>query len=140
MGHGQGTFNFKKHSATKAEAFGGVNPWDGLRLDGFIAAPALEDLHLDRSRGPMYEDPPQSIDWNDWVLESVYNMLKLFASRCQMCGDLQSLRRISREVRGTGCCLERMREIHCFQNWSALRCMGCMNTCNPTRGAILIIC
>jgi hypothetical protein len=54
--------------------------WD---LMGCIAAPALEDLHLDGSRGPMYEDPPKSIDWNDWVLELGYNMLKLFASRCQ---------------------------------------------------------
>ena len=50
---------------------------------GCIAAPALEDLHLDGSRGPIYEEPPESIDWNDWVLDSVYDMLKLFASRCQ---------------------------------------------------------
>ena len=52
-------------------------------LMGYITAPALEDLHLDGSRGAMYDEPPESIDWHDGVLESVYNMLKLFASRCQ---------------------------------------------------------
>ena len=57
---------------------------------GCIAAPALEDLHLDGSRhlaqgdwqAAWYVDPPEIL-WNDAVLESVYNMLKLFASRCQ---------------------------------------------------------
>jgi hypothetical protein len=78
MVHDQGTFNFEKHSATKAEAFGGVDAWTACQLMGCIAAPTLEDLHLDGSRGPTYGDPLE-IHWNDWVLESVYNMLKLFA-------------------------------------------------------------
>jgi hypothetical protein len=65
-------------------------PGTACDLIGYIAAPALEDLHLDGSRNV---DPrswqaawhlhPPEILWNDAVLRSVYNMLKLFASRCQ---------------------------------------------------------
>ncbi len=60
-------------------------PGTACDLIGCIAAPALEDLHLDGSRGPTYGDSPErpEIEWTDWVSESVYNTLKLFASRCQ---------------------------------------------------------
>jgi hypothetical protein len=57
-------------------------PGSASDLIGCIRAPALEDLHLDRSRGPSHwheYGPPFPIHWNDEVLESIYNMLKLFA-------------------------------------------------------------
>jgi hypothetical protein len=40
---------------------------------------------LDASRGPTYGDSQESpdIEWNHWVLESVYNTLKLFSLRCR---------------------------------------------------------
>ncbi len=60
-------------------------PGTAFDLIRCIAAPMLEDLDLDASRGPTYGDWPESpeIDWDHWVLESVYNTLKLFALRCR---------------------------------------------------------
>jgi hypothetical protein len=79
MGYDKRTFNFEKHSTAKAQAFGGVDTWDGLRLDWMYHSAPLEDLHLDGSRDPTYRSSPDT-HWKDRVLES---MLKLFASRCQ---------------------------------------------------------
>jgi len=60
-------------------------PGTACDLFGCIAAPALEDLHFDGSRGPTYGDSPERPDiiWSDWVSASVSYSLKLFASRCQ---------------------------------------------------------
>ena len=65
-------------------------PGTACDLIGCIVAPALEDLHLDGSRNVAPRcwqaawccDPPEIL-WSDAVLNSVYIMLKLFASRCQ---------------------------------------------------------
>ena len=67
-----------KHLAVSA-------PGTTCDLIGCITAPALEDLHLDGSRGPTNGDSPErpDIQWSDGVSESVYNALKLFASRCR---------------------------------------------------------
>jgi hypothetical protein len=49
-----------------------------------IAAPMLEDLHLDGSCEPTdvnYVDSPE--EWSPSVLDSVYNTLKFFALQCQ---------------------------------------------------------
>ena len=59
-------------------------PGTACELIGCIAAPVLEDLHLDGSRGPTdvcFADSPE--EWSHSVLDSVYNALKLFALRCQ---------------------------------------------------------
>jgi hypothetical protein len=59
-------------------------PGTAFDLIRCIAAPVLEDLHLDASRGPTYDSPePPDIDWDHWVLELVYNTLKPFALRCR---------------------------------------------------------
>ena len=60
-------------------------PGTACDLIGCIAAPVLEDLHLDGSRGPTYVDSTDrpDIEWSHRVLESVYNALNLFALRCR---------------------------------------------------------
>ena len=48
-----------------------------------ITAPALEDLHLDGSRGPGWDDTERpDFEWVDWVTASVQRALKVFATRC----------------------------------------------------------
>lgn len=49
-----------------------------------ITAPALEDLHLDGSRGPHWDDTERpQYEWSNWATESVQGALKLFAARCK---------------------------------------------------------
>ncbi|KAF8347248.1 hypothetical protein F5887DRAFT_957501 [Amanita rubescens] len=54
-------------------------PGTACDLIGCITAPALEDLHLDGSRGPTYGDSPERPDfeWSEWVVRSLHNALKL---------------------------------------------------------------
>ena len=56
-------------------------PGTACQLMGCITAPVLEDLHLDGSRGPVWEDPVY--EWKDWMAEEVQSALRLFAAKCR---------------------------------------------------------
>ena len=61
-------------------------PGPACNLMACIAAPALEDLHLDGSRDqPDAEDEDQQewYEWGGWEKKLVYDALKLLALRCQ---------------------------------------------------------
>ena len=57
-------------------------PGTACELMGCITAPALEDLHLDGSRGPHWSETERpEFEWDDWATGSVQRALKLFAAR-----------------------------------------------------------
>ncbi|KAF8312056.1 hypothetical protein F5887DRAFT_1240689 [Amanita rubescens] len=47
-----------------------------------ITAPALEDLHMDATRGPRHDGEWVSYTWSRWETESVHGAIHLLASRC----------------------------------------------------------
>ena len=57
-------------------------PGPACNLMGCITAPALEDLHLDGSR-ELRDQDEEWYEWTGWEKKSVYDALKLLASRCQ---------------------------------------------------------
>ena len=97
----------------------------GQRIGHFVgytiakaeASPMLEDLPLDGSREPDYEDRKR-LDY-EWAPKdtTAWKALRLFASRCR------SVRRLAVTEAYLSRNVEMMRAGHRFQCWSALRCM-----------------
>ncbi len=57
-------------------------PGTACDLIARITAPALEDLHMDATRGPRYDGQWVSYTWSRWETESVHGAMHLLASRC----------------------------------------------------------
>ena len=97
-------------------------PGPACDIIGCITAPMLEDLHLDGSREPDYEDRKR-LDY-EWAPKDK-TAWKALTSRCRSVRRLAVTQAyIYHEMCGIGLCLEMMRAGRRFQCWSALRCMG----------------
>ena len=57
-------------------------PGTACDLIACITAPALENLHMDASRGPRYDGEWVSHTWSRWETESVHGAIHILASRC----------------------------------------------------------